>query len=146
MLKQIKDIYNNATSFLQSGVAPPNCSPDDAAKLEDVNHLGSKKFFVAFSGFLILGIFFAINIAIMFALLKTPEALSHYVIMFTKTMEVFATIMAVYIGGQSIVDLKYNSSSNVSLEQKTEKIDITTKIIGIAKEEDYTIETHEDNR
>jgi hypothetical protein len=66
--------------------------------------------------------------------------------MFTKTMEVFATIMAVYIGGQSIVDLKYNSNSSVSLEQKTEKIDITTKIIGTAKEEDYTIENYEDNR
>jgi len=150
MINQIKDIFKTAASFLQSGVAPPNSSKETARQLAEVNHLGSKKFFAAFSGFLILGIFFAVSVAIMFALLKTPEAVPYYVTMFTKTMEVFAAIMAVYIGGQSIVDLKYNSSSSASvsasIDHKIEKIDITKKIIAIEKEDDYTLEPYEDHR
>jgi hypothetical protein len=144
MLKNIKDIFNTAASFLQSGVAPPNSAPDQVKQLEDTNHLNSKKFFAAFSGFLILGVFFAVGVAVLLYLLKTPEAISQYVIMFTKTMEVFATIMAVYIGGQAVVDLKYNSSSNVSLEEKKETINITKRVIGTEKEHDYTLDPDED--
>jgi hypothetical protein len=64
--------------------------------------------------------------------------------MFTKTMEVFAAIMAVYIGGQAVVDLKYNSSSNTTLESKHQKIDITTRVIANEKEDDYELHDHED--
>ena len=64
--------------------------------------------------------------------------------MFAKTVEVFATIMAVYVGGQAIVDLKYNSSSSSTTEQKAQTIDITQRIIGNEKEHDYVLEEDTD--
>ena len=146
MLSKIKDIAQTAAAFLQQGVAPPNTPEDQKEKLSGVNHLSSKKFFLAFSGFVILGVFFVVSIVILYSMNQYPLLLPSYTLIFTKTIEVFATIMAVYIGGQAIVDLKYNSSSNVSSEAQQissyEKIDIT-KTIAIEKEEDYTLEIDE---
>lgn len=143
MLTQLGDIIKTASSFLQTGVAPPNVSFETEQKLKDTTHLSSKKFFAAFSGFLILGTFFAVSIAIMFALRTTPDLIPYYVTMFTKTMEVFATIMAVYIGGQAVVDLRYNSSSNASVSASLEKIDITNRVIANEKEDDYSLDFYE---
>jgi hypothetical protein len=144
MLSTLKNIVSTASSFLQSGVAPPNVDKLNEDRLANTNHLESKKFFAAFTGFIILGVFFAISIAILFALADKPAVVSYYVTMFTKTMEVFAAIMAVYIGGQAVVDLKYNSSSSTTIEDKHQKIDITTRVIGNEKEEDYELKDHED--
>lgn len=144
MLAVIQNIVKTGASFLQSGVAPPNASEETVQQLADTNHLTSKKFFAAFTGFIILGVFFAVGIAILFVLADKPDVVSYYVTMFTKTMEVFAAIMAVYIGGQAVVDLKYNSSSNTTLESKHQKIDITTRVIANEKEDDYELHDHED--
>lgn len=143
MFKSISNITKTAASFLQTGTAPPGTPIDQKEEMEKTNHLTSKKFFLAFSGFIILAIFYASSIAVLFALNKYPGLISSYSVIFTKTIEVFAAIMAVYLGGQAIVDLKYNSSSNASIEGKIEQIDITKKIIGNEKEHDYTLE--EDN-
>lgn len=148
MLSQLKNITKTAAAFLQQGVAPPNTPEHQKTKLEDVNHLSSKKFFLAFSGFIILGVFFVASVTILYSMNKYPLLLPSYTLIFTKTVEVFATIMAVYIGGQAIVDLKYNSSSASSVAAETkqistyEKIDIT-KTIAIEKEDDYTLEVDE---
>jgi len=149
MLNQLKDIAKTAAAFLQQGVAPPNTPEEQKDKLSDMNHLSSKKFFLAFSGFIILGVFFIMSIAVLYSLNQYPLLLPSYTLIFTKTVEVFATIMAVYIGGQAIVDLKYNSSSQASVSSETQqvssyqKIDIT-KTIAIEKEEDYTLEVDDD--
>jgi hypothetical protein len=77
--------------------------------------------------------------------MRDNEALiAVYPVIFSKTVEVFAAIMAVYLGGQSIVDLKYNSTSNVSAEGKVEIIDITERKIASEKEEDYTLEVEDE--
>lgn len=145
MLRQLTNIAKTAAAFLQQGVAPPNTDAKNIEKLKDVNHLTSKKFFLTFSGFIILGVFFLLNIGILFSLNNYQALLPSYTLIFTKTIEVFAAIMAVYLGGQAIVDLKYNSSSNAStessVEQSTsiEKVEIT-KTVAIQKEEDYSLE------
>ena len=54
--------------------------------------------------------------------------------------------MAVYIGGQAVVDLKYNSTSNASLEAKLEVIDITERKITNEKEGDYTLEIEDETK
>lgn len=144
MLSTLKNIVSTASSFLQSGVAPPNVDKLNEDRLANTNHLESKKFFAAFTGFAILGVFFSVSVAFLFYLSDAPEISALYVNMFTKTMEVFATIMAVYLGGQAVVDLRYNSSSNVELEAKIQKIDITNRVIGNEKEEDYELQDHED--
>ena len=71
-----------------------------------------------------------------------PNLLPSYVVIFSKTIEVFAAIMAVYLGGQAAVDLKYNSTSNASVVENIQKTEIqqTTTTIAIEKEADYTLD------
>lgn len=143
MFKKIVDIAKTAASFLQSGVAPPGASPEQQKELESTNHLNSKKFFITFSGFVLLGIFYASSIAVLFCLTKNPELTATFSVMFSKTIEVFATIMAVYIGGQAVVDLKYSSTSNASVAATVQVVDITKKEVGNDKEDDYELHDEE---
>jgi hypothetical protein len=142
MFSRIIDIAKTAAAFLQNGVAPPNTAPDKQQELENTNHLASKKFFIAFSGFIILGVFYAASVAALFAMSKSPELVVSFATMFSKTLEVLATIMAVYLGGQAVVDLKYNSTSNASIAENIQIVDITKKEVGNEKEDDY--ELHEE--
>jgi len=115
----VLDVLKNAASMLQQGVAPPNTPPEQIEALASTNHLASKKFFLAVSGFIILGIFYATSVAVLFLMVDNPSAVSSYTTMFTKTMEVFATIMACYLGGQALVDLRYSSNSSASMQGAT---------------------------
>jgi hypothetical protein len=145
MLKQFQNIAKTAAAFLQQGVAPPNTPPEQQKYLLNKNHLASKKFFLAFSGFVILGAFFAISVGLLYSMIDYPAILPSYTLIFTKTIEVFAVIMVAYLGGQAAVDLKYNSSSQTENMFSTEnsnnyqKIDIT-ETVAIEKEDDYTLE------
>lgn len=145
----LTNVLKTAASFLQQGVAPPNTPPEQVKQLASTNHLASKKFFLAISGFGILAIFYVGSVAALFLMVESPAAISSYTTMFTKTMEVFATIMACYLGGQALVDLKYNSSSSASLQGTTnesinETITISKEEVTVihtnAKEDDYELE------
>jgi hypothetical protein len=142
MIKPVINIIKTAAAFLQTGVTPPNTPPDQEQKLANMNHFSSKKFFIAFSGFVILSIFYIFNIIILFNMSGKSDLLTVYPILFTKTIEVFAAIMAVYLGGQAIVDLKYNSNSNTSLETS---VNYTEVVVANEKEEDYTLEEPNEN-
>jgi hypothetical protein len=143
MLDGLINVAKNAAAYLQSGVAPPNATLEQTKELADTNHLASKKFFLAFSGFIILGVFFAVSTAILWLMADKAAAMTAYTVVFSKTMEVFATIMAVYLGGQALVDLRYNSSSSASMQGNVQQVDITQKIIATEKEEDYTLEVEQ---
>jgi hypothetical protein len=52
--------------------------------------------------------------------------------------------MAVYIGGQAVVDLKYNSSSNASVAATVQVVDITQKEVCNYKEDDYELHEEEE--
>ena len=149
----LTNVLKTAASFLQQGVAPPNTPPEQVEQLASTNHLASKKFFLAISGFVILAIFYVGSVAALFLMVENPTAISSYTTMFTKTMEVFATIMACYLGGQALVDLKYNSSSSASLQGTTAEsivnnntnytAHITEEVTVIhtnSKEDDYELE------
>jgi hypothetical protein len=148
MLNQLQTIAKTAASFLQQGVAPPNTPENLKEKLSEKNHLASKKFFLAFSGFIILAVFFVFSVGLLYSMINYPVILPSYTLIFTKTIEVFAVIMVVYLGGQAAVDLKYNSSSSTENVTSTEninsyqKIDIT-ETVAIEKEDDYTLEVEE---
>jgi len=143
------NIIKNATAFLQQGVAPPNTPVEEIDNLANANHFSSKKFFLAISGFIILGLFYFLSVAILFLFLDYPTVISSYTVMFTKSMEVFATIMAVYLGGQALVDLRYNSSSSASSQSTTSEsvntVNYNAKIEEISiihtnsKEDDYEL-------
>ena len=143
MFSKLANIAKTAASFLQNGVAPPGTPPEQKQEMESMNHLASKKFFITFSGFIILGVFYASSIAVLFSMSKTPELIVPFSTMFAKSIEVFATIMAVYIGGQAVVDLKYNSTSSASVSENLQIVDITQKQVGNEKEDDY--ELHDDH-
>jgi hypothetical protein len=146
MFKSFINIAKNAASYLQNGVTPPGVCPMENKDVADTNHFSSKKFFAAFSGFIILAVFYISSIGLLFLLDHAPALLAIYPTIFTKTVEVFAAIMAVYIGGQAVVDLKYNSTSNASLEAKVEVIDITERKITNVKEDDYTLEIEDETK
>jgi hypothetical protein len=71
---------------------------------------------------------YLLSVSILFLLPTKNELIAGYVTIFTKTIEIIAIIVAVYIGTQATIDFKYGSSSNVNLdalltsEQREEKI------------------------
>ena len=124
-----------ATSFLQTGVAPPNTPFFQKKELESQNHLSSKKFFIVFSSFLILFIFYFVSVSILFFLPNLPEYITGFVAIFSKTIEVLSIIIASYLGTQAIVDLRYGSNSNVSLQSNSQhNIEQNTQTIHIIEE------------
>ena len=139
MLQGLKTLLKTGAAFLQNGVAPPGTPPAQQQEMENTNHLASKKFFLAFSGFIILGVFYASSVAALFFMRKTPDLVTPYTVIFSKTIEVFATVMAVYLGSQAIVDLKYNSSSSAAVSENIQIVDITKKEVGNEKEDDYVL-------
>lgn len=140
MIRSALNIVKTAAAFLQNGVVPPNTCPTQHEEMKNKNHLASKKFFLAFSGFIILGIFYVASVGVMFLMKDHTEMLHTFPTIFAKTIEVFAAIMAVYLGGQALIDLKYGSTSSASTEYKREDITYTEKVVGNEKEEDYTLD------
>jgi hypothetical protein len=138
MLGSLTNIAKTASAFLQNGVAPPNTPPNLEKKMENTNHLASKKFFIIFSSALMLAGLYYSSVAILLAI-QMPEHVTAFVTLFTKTTEIFAIIIASYLGVQCAVDLKYNSASNA--EVKGEVIVEKKEIILThnTKEDDYDI-------
>ena len=138
MFHNLLDIARSAAAFLQNGTAPPNTPARLEKQLEDTNHLASKKFFIIFTSVLMLSFLYYSSVAILLVI-KMPEHVAAFVTIFSKTIEIFAIIIASYLGVQAVVDLKYNSSSNaevigeVIVEKREEILTHNTK------EEDYDI-------
>jgi hypothetical protein len=135
MWQNISNIVQSATAFLQNGKAPPNTPARLQKQLEDTNHLASKKFFIIFTSVLMLGALYYSSVAILLAI-EMPEHIAAFVTLFSKTIEIFAIIIASYLGVQAVVDLKYNSSSNA---------DVTGEIIVEKREEILTHNTKEED-
>jgi hypothetical protein len=138
MLQNLTNIAKSATAFLQNGVAPPNTPARLEKKLEDTNHLASKKFFIIFTSVLMLAALYYSSVAILLAI-KMPEHVTAFVTLFSKTIEIFAIIIASYLGVQAAVDLKYSSASNAEVKgeiivEKREEI-----LTHNTKEDDYDI-------
>lgn len=139
----MKDLLNTVLAFVSSS-APPNTAEKDIERLQSINHMESKKFFACFVSVAILTCFYLASVGIMFILPATPEVVTGFVTVFTKTTEILAIIIGSYVGAQAVVDLKYNSSSNTSLQNSTQKIEqiIKEEITVIQtnqKEEDYEL-------
>jgi hypothetical protein len=128
MWTNVKNIASNAASFLSSNKVPPGTPIELQSTLRNENHFKSKKFFLAFSSFVGLLVFYLLSVFILFLLPTKNELIAGYVTIFTKTIEIIAIIVASYIGVQAAVDFKYGSSSNVNLdsiltsEQREEKV------------------------
>lgn len=135
MWNSITNAFQSAMSMLQTGKHPNGTPPKFQKAMESINHLASKKFFITLSGFGILGLFYLSSVAILFFLPNIPEVIAGFVVIFSKTIEVFAVVMSVYLSAQGIVDLKYNSNSNASLESVSQQ---ETQNINQSIEEKHT--------
>ena len=120
MLGAFTNIAKTAAAFLQTGVAPPNTPAQHIPELSKRNHLSSKKFFVVFVSVAILCLFFYSSVSIMFFLPRTPEIITGFVTLFTKTSEILAIVISTYLGVQAAVDFKINSGSNVSMNNNSQ--------------------------
>jgi len=128
MWQNLKHIANNAAAFLSSSKVPPGTPVVLQESMRNENHFKSKKFFLAFSSFIGLLIFYFASVIILFLLPSQNEIIAGYVQIFSKTIEILAIIVAAYLGTQAAIDLRYGSSSNASFEsiltseQREEKI------------------------
>jgi len=116
MWEKILDIAKTASSMLHSGEVPPNTPKRYVEDLSKVNFLASKKFYVVFFSVLILSLFYGISIFVLFLTATSPSLTVPFVSIFTETIKILAVIIASYLGVQTILDYKMQSSSNVNLE------------------------------
>lgn len=143
MIGMLKNLAQSASAFLSSGSAPPNTPPNQMERLKSVNHMESKKFFACAIATVVLCFFYFVSVGIMVFLPPVPEMVTGFVSIFTKTTEILAVIIGSYVGAQAVVDLKYNSSSAVAIESKTETITENINEVTIIhtnqKEDDYEL-------
>jgi hypothetical protein len=139
MWQNVVNIGQTVSAFLTNGKAPPNTPSELEKQMEDTNHLTSKKFFIIFSSLFMLAFVFYTSVALLWVIPKSPEFVTAFVTIFTKMIEIFGIIISVYLGAQGLVDLRYNSSSNASIQgevivEKREEI-----LTHNTKEDDYHI-------
>ena len=134
MWNRIKNTFYTATSFLQTGVAPPNAPIRYKEDLSKINFFSSKKFFIVFSSIVLLMFFYLTSVGILFLTSFFPTITDPYVTIFVESVKIFAIIISVYLGLQASIDFKYNSSSSQSydtiksIEQIDEKVIIEETI------------------
>jgi hypothetical protein len=141
MWEKIIEIAKSASAMLHSGEVPPNTPPEYKADLSKVNFLASKKFFVVFCSVIILSIFYAASIFVLFLTAAQPSLTVPFVSIFSETVKILAIIIASYLGVQTVLDYKMQSSNNVDLQgQNTNIKEEITYINTNAKDDDYELE------
>jgi hypothetical protein len=144
MLTNLKNIFLNASSFLQSNVAPPKTPASQEEELGTINFLKSRKFFIVFTSILIICFFYFTSIGILFLLPNAPEKITGFVTLFSKTIELFTLVVGFYLGVQTILDYKVNSSSSVNYNADvSSQTSVYKEYIESPKEDDYTLEFKE---
>ena len=125
MWNRIKNTFYTATSFLQTGVAPPNAPIRYREDLNKINFFSSKKFFIVFSSIVLLMFFYLTSVGILFLTSFFPTITEPYVTIFVESVKIFAIIISVYLGLQASLDFKYNTSSSQSYDtiKSIEQID-----------------------
>jgi len=145
MWQNIVNIAKTASAMLHSGEVPPNTPPQYKEDLSKINFLSSKKFFVVFCSVIILSLFYAASIVVLFLTAAYPSLTTAFVSIFSETIKILAVIIASYLGVQTILDYKVNSNSNVGYTTNNEfskqVIDINevTHITTNSKEDDYEL-------
>lgn len=116
MWQKIIDIAKTASAMLHSGQVPPHTPFRYREDLSKVNFLASKKFYVVFCSVIILAIFYAASIVVLFLTSTAPHLTVPFVSIFTETIKILAIIIASYLGVQTVLDYKMQSSSENTLD------------------------------
>lgn len=140
MWEKIIDITKTAGSMLSSGKVPPNTPPEYREDLSKINFLASKKFYVVFCSVIILALFYAASIVVLFLTAASPSLTVPFVSIFTETIKILAVIIASYLGVQTVLDYRMQSNSSVNLQgQNSVTKEEITYIHTNAKEDDYEL-------
>jgi hypothetical protein len=116
MWDRIALIGQSLAAMLSHDKVPPNTPPQYVEEMKSINFLRSKKFFVVFSSVLMLILFYAISVFILFLTAPLPTLTTPFVTIFVETLKIFAIIISAYLGLQAAIDFKYNSDSNTTLK------------------------------
>jgi hypothetical protein len=126
MWDKVTDIAKTAAAMLQSGKVPPNTPSLYREDLGKVNFLASRKFFVVFTSILMLLAFYAASIFVLFLTAPLPTITAAFVTIFVETIKIFAIIISAYLGLQTVIDFKYNSSTNT--EYRGENVTVSETV------------------
>lgn len=131
MWEKIIQIAKTASAMLHSGEIPPNTPPQFRKDLSKVNFLASKKFYVVFCSVIILALFYGVSIFVLFLTAASPSLTVPFVSIFTETIKILAVIIASYLGVQTVLDYKMQSSNSLNLEGSNSysKEEVDQKII-----------------
>ena len=141
MWERIVDISKTAGAMLSSGKVPPNTPTEYKEDLSKINFLASKKFYVVFCSVIILALFYAASIVVLFLTAASPSLTVPFVSIFTETIKILAVIIASYLGVQTVLDYKMQSNNNTSLQgQNIFSKEEVTFIQTNAKEDDYELD------
>jgi hypothetical protein len=141
MWEKIIDITKTAGAMLCSGKVPPNTPPEYREDLSKINFLASKKFYVVFCSVIMLALFYAASIVVLFLTAASPSLTVPFVSIFTETIKILAVIIASYLGVQTVLDYKMQSNSSVNLQgQNIVTKEEVTYIQTNVKEEDYELD------
>lgn len=116
MWQKIVEIAKTASSMLHSGQIPPNTPLALRKDFSKINFLTSKKFYVVFCSVIILAIFYVASILVLFLTSAAPHLTTPFVAIFTETIKILAIIIASYLGVQTILDYKMQSTTIVEAE------------------------------
>jgi hypothetical protein len=140
MWEKIIDITKTAGAMLRSGEVPPNTPPEYRKDLSKINFLASKKFYVVFCSVIILALFYAASIVVLFLTAASPSLTVPFVSIFTETIKILAVIIASYLGVQTVLDYKMQFNNSVSIQgQNIVSKEEVTFIQTNAKEDDYEL-------
>lgn len=140
MWNKITDLFLSANAMLRSGKVPPNTPPQYQEDLSKINFLTSKKFFVVFCSIVVLAVFYAGSIFVLFLTAPVPSLTVPFVNIFTETIKILAIIISSYLGVQTILDFKYGSNTITESRYSREDINEVTFIQTNTKEDDYELD------
>jgi len=135
MINKIKNIVNNMTWFLRTGVAPSKVKNKN---LKDMNHMESKKFAMTMVAISIIAFMYFVSVLFLF-LFKADPHITALVSMYKDMMVGIASIAASLVGIQGLVDWRHNSSSSSSNVSETIKEEYVEEYLSGPKEDDYTL-------
>lgn len=124
MWQKITEIAKTAAAMLHAGDVPPNTPERYKEDLSKVNFLASKKFFIVFMSLLMLVVYFAGSVFVLFLTAPFPNLTVPFVTMYVEAIKILAIIIGVFLSAQTIVDVKMSSNNSVNLNQNTESVTI----------------------
>jgi hypothetical protein len=141
MLKQLKNVIDNMTWYLRSGVSPINNKAfTNIEELKNMNHMASRKFAMTMVAVSIIAFMYFASVMLLFLLPNDPQV-SALVSMYKDMIVAIASIVATLVGIQGLVDWKYNSDSKTVISSnhiKEEKY--IEEYLSGPKEDDYTLD------